>query len=103
MATPEGRVKTFTKAWLKKHNIPNWSIIPSGFGASTGMADLCCITKDGKWLCLELKAPNKKSNVTANQQKFLDTINASNGRAFVVSCQDDLDEMEMILKHHELI
>lgn len=101
--TPEGKVKVRVKAWLKKHKIPNWSIIPSAFGGSTGMCDICAITKDGKWLGLELKAEGKKSNVTANQQAFIDTLNSNGGRAFVVSCDEDLAEVELILRHHELI
>lgn len=98
MATPEGRIKLLVKTWLKKHNIPNWSIIPSAMGNSTGVADLCCITKDGLWLALEIKAEGKRGNVTTNQQKFLDTINSNGGRAFVVSCDIDLLEVENALK-----
>lgn len=102
--TSEGKVKVKAKAWLKKHNIPNWSIIPSPMGGSTGMADLCCILpKTGQWLCLELKAAGKKKNVTANQQKFIDTVNTCNGIAVVVDCQEDLDLLEANLKQRGLI
>ena len=96
--TPEGKVKAICKKWLTKHNIPNWSIIPSPMGGSTGMADLCCILpKTGQWLCIEVKSEGKKKNVTANQQKFIDTINTCNGIAVVVDCQLDLDNLEVQL------
>lgn len=98
MATPEGKVKTKVAAFLKKHNIPSWSIIPSAMGGSTGMSDRCGITKDGRWLAIEVKAEGKRNTVTANQQKFLDTINSCGGRAFVVSCDIDLIEVETNLK-----
>ena len=67
------------------------------------MADICCITRDGRWLALEIKAEGKKANVTANQQKFLDTINANGGNAFVISCDEDIVELERKLSFHELI
>lgn len=94
MATPEGKVKLIVKRWLKKHNLPHWSIIPSTFGGSTGMSDLCGILPSGKWLAIEVKAFGKKKNVTKLQQKFIDTINENNGIACVVACQDDLDVLE---------
>jgi hypothetical protein len=103
MATPEGKIKLLTKAFLKLHNIPNWSIIPSAFGATTGLADIICITKTGLFVALEIKAEGKRKNVTANQQKFLDTITANNGYAIVISCAEDLAEFEAWLKYRELI
>ena len=97
--TSEGKVKAKVKAWLKKHKIPNWSIIPSPFGGSTGMADLCCILpKSGKWLAIEVKAEGKSKNVTANQLAFIGTINEHNGYAFVVSCEAELVEVEKSLR-----
>ena len=103
MATPESKVKTKVAAWLKLHNIPSWSIIPSAFGGSTGLSDRIGILKSGTFLAIEVKAEGKKSNVTANQQKFLDTINGNNGKVFVVSCEEDISEMEKVLKSKGLI
>ena len=97
MATPEGKIKLLVKKWMLKHKIPNWSIIPSAMGNTTGVADICAITKDGRWLAVEVKAEGKRGNVTANQQQFLDTIYNNGGRAYVVSCADDLAELEKIL------
>lgn len=96
--TPEGKVKELVKKWLKARSIPYWMIIPSGYGASTGMSDVVGILPSGKLLAIEVKAENKKGNVTANQQKFLNTINDNNGIAVVVASQEDLDALEELIK-----
>ena len=96
--TPEKIVKDKVVAWLKSHNIPYWYVIPSHFGNSTGMADLCCILPSGKWLAIEVKAAGKKSTLTAHQRKFLDTITDNNGHAFVVDRQEDLLAIEKELR-----
>lgn len=101
--TPEGKTKLLIKKFLDKNNIPNWSIIPSAFGTSTGMSDRVAITKDGRWLAIEAKAEGKRDKVTVNQQDFIDTVNTNGGRAFVVSCQSDLEQLAIVLRHHELI
>lgn len=92
--TPEGKVKAKISAWLKKRDMPYWCIIPSPMGRSTGVSDYIAILKDGRLLAIEAKAEGKEKNVTANQQAFLDTVNANNGVGVVVSCQADLDELE---------
>jgi len=93
--TPEKIVKDKVVAWLKSHDIPYWYIIPSHFGNSIGMADLCCILpKTGQWLAIECKAFGKKSNVTHHQKKFLETIRANGGYSFVVDRVEDLIEIE---------
>lgn len=96
--TPEGKVKELVKKWLKAKGIPYWMIIPSGYGSSTGMSDVVAILPSGKFLAIEVKAENKKGNVTANQQKFLNTINDNNGIAVVVASQEDLDALEELIK-----
>jgi hypothetical protein len=95
--TPEKIVKNKVVAWLKLHNIPYWYIIPSHFGNSTGMADLCCILPSGKWLAIEVKAKGKKSNLTPHQRKFLKTISDNNGYSFVVDREEDLLEIEKVI------
>jgi hypothetical protein len=91
--TPEGKIKELVKKFLKSRSIPYWMIVPSGYGANTGFADFVAILPSGWWLAIETKAAGKKKNVTANQQKFLDTINANNGIAVVVDCQEDIDKL----------
>jgi hypothetical protein len=91
--TPEGKVKTLISKWLKERDIPYWMVIPNAMGRSNGMSDYVCILPNGKWLAIEAKSAGKKSNVTANQQKFLDTVNAKGGLAVVVDSQEDLDAL----------
>ena len=92
--TPEGKIKKLVTEWLKSKNIPYWSIIPSAYGGSTGMSDLCGILPKGKWLAIEVKARGKRDKVTKLQQKFIDIINDNKGVAVVVSCEEDLRELE---------
>lgn len=97
--TPEGRVKAKVKAFLKKLDVSNWSIIPNAMGNTVGVSDICGILpKTGQWLAIEVKAEGKKKNVTANQQAFIDCINLNNGIAVVVDCEDDLNALEQLLK-----
>ena len=101
--TPEGKTKKLVSNWLKKHNIPYWMIIPSSMGRSTGVSDYVCIIPDGCsvpkgcWLAIEAKANGKKDNLTKKQKDFLDTIESNGGVSAVVSCQEDLDELESLL------
>lgn len=101
--TPEGKTKKLISNWLKKHSIPYWMIIPSQFGRTTGVSDYVCIIPDnclvsrGSWLAIEAKANGKKDTTTKNQRDFLDTIKSNGGISIVVSCQEDLDELESIL------
>ena len=92
--TPEGKTKEMLKRFFKKHNIPYFMIMPSPMGNTVGMSDFNCILPDGKWLAVEAKSADKKSNVSPHQRKFLDTITTNNGLAYVVSCQLDLDVLE---------
>jgi hypothetical protein len=102
--TPEGRVKDLIKKWLVKNSIPYWMPTPSPLGKSVGMSDFLAITpKHGTWLVIEAKRPGGKHKVTAHQQKFIDTINTNGGLGFVVDSQDDLGEIEMVLKDRGLI
>ncbi len=95
--TPEGRVKDLIKKWLKKHSIPYWMIIPSPMSC-TGVSDFVSIVpKSGTWLVIEAKRPGGKKNVTAHQQKFIDTINNNGGLGFVVDSQEDLEYIEKVL------
>lgn len=102
-STPEGAVKTKIQRFLKLHSIPHWHIIPSALGNSTGISDVLAILRNGTMLAIEAKAPGKKANVTANQQKFLDTVNINGGHAVVVDSDADLIELESWLRYRELI
>jgi len=101
--TPEGVVKEKIKRFLKLYTIPYWMPVPSAMGNTTGMSDFIAILPNGKFLAIEAKAADKRNNVSANQQKFLDSVNANNGHGIVVASDDDLIELETWLKYHELI
>ena len=94
MPTPEKLVKDKVVKWLKLHAIPYWWVIPSMYGNSTGMADLCCILPDGRWLAIEVKAKGKKKNLTPLQKRFLATITSNGGLAYVVDREEDLIQIE---------
>ena len=100
--TPEGKVKDLVKKWLKFHNIWNKSIIPSNFGTSSGFPDILCLHK-GLMIGLEIKAVGKGDNLTVRQQQALDDINHNGGLAMVISCQNDLDNLELELRFRGLI
>ena len=95
--TPEGKIKKLVSDWHKKNDIYMVSIIPSPMGRSVGVADKIGILNDGTFLAIEVKSEGKRKNVTANQKLFLDTINERGGIAVVVSCQEDLDELDAII------
>lgn len=95
--TPEAKVKKIVAEWHKRNDIYMVSIIPSPMGRSVGVADKIGILNDGTFLAVEIKAEGKRKNVTANQKLFLDTINERGGIAVVVSCQEDLDELDAII------
>lgn len=95
--TPEGVVKDLIKKWATKNNIWLFMPIPSAFGASTGCSDFLGMLNDGSFIAVEAKKFGAKSKVTANQQKFIDNVNERGGVGVVVSCQEDLDELDTII------
>jgi hypothetical protein len=93
----EKTTKTLIKTWAKKRDIWLFMPIPSAFGASTGCSDFLGCLNDGTMLCIEAKKAGAKAKVTANQQKFIDNVNERGGIGVVVSCQEDLDELDMLI------
>ena len=88
-STPEGKVKAKIKAWLKKRGVWYCTPIGSGYGVS-GVPDfLCCY--NGLFLAIEAKAPGKRSNTTALQDKQIEGIRTAGGKAIVV---DDVSQLE---------
>ena len=100
--TPEGKVKDKIKRFLKLYKIDYWMPVPSAMGNTTGMSDFIAILRNGKFLAIEAKSPDKRNNVSANQQRFLDAVNVNNGHGIVVANDDDLIALEVWLKHYEL-
>jgi hypothetical protein len=95
--TPEGKVKALVKAWAKKHDQRLFSIIPSPMGNTTGFPDLFGILKGGMTLLIEVKAEGKRNNLSAHQKEFQAYALSMGAFHFVVSCQDDLDDMDTTL------
>lgn len=86
--TPEVRVKTAIKKWLKYQGA--WFFMPIG-GAFTshGVPDLIVCWR-GRLVGIECKAPGKRGNTTPNQDMQIAGINGSGGFAFVADCLEDV-------------
>lgn len=91
--TPEGRVKEAVKAWLKARGI--WFCMPMGTGFGTsGTPDFICCA-GGKFLAIETKAPGKRGNTTALQDRQIGGIHAAGGAALVI---DDVAQLSVLDK-----
>jgi hypothetical protein len=67
---------------------PDGGYIPTH---TRGVSDIIgCIPKTGRFLAIEVKRPGNKP--TAEQQQFIDTINAAGGLAFVARSVEEVDE-----------
>jgi len=89
--TPEGRVKLAVKRWLTARGIWHYMPVQNGMGV-VGIPDLICCW-DGKFLAIETKAPGKRGNTTANQDRVLQAINAAGGIAVVIDDAKQLQEL----------
>jgi len=89
--TPEGRVKTKVRAWLKSHGYWFFQPVSNGMGAH-GIPDfICCF--QGKFVGIECKAPGKRSNTSALQDQQIAAIQAAGGMAVVVDDVGQLNEL----------
>lgn len=95
--TPEGRVKEAVKRVLKASGI--WFFMPmqNGFGV-VGIPDFICCW-NGRFLAIETKAPGKRNDTTANQDRRLQEIRDHNGYSLVV---DDPQQLIDFLKESSL-
>lgn len=98
--TPEGITKDLIKKWEKKNQdlVKFWMIIPSRFGATTGVADFVGIAKNGMFVAIEAKADGKRDQTTPLQDQFLLKVTEYGGLAGVVSNQQDLDAFDAELR-----
>lgn len=90
--TPEGRVKDAVKAWLKERGIWYYMPVQNGMGV-TGIPDFVCCWQ-GQFLAIETKAPGKRANLSANQERQIQQIHQAGGAAVVV---DDVSQLEGVL------
>jgi len=88
-STPEGRVKKKIKDYLKE--IGAWYYMP----VSNGMGRVGCpdilVCYQGRFMAFEVKAPGKRGNTTANQDREIADIIRANGLALVV---DDVEQVK---------
>lgn len=86
--TPEGKVKDAIKKFLKERGAWYFMPVSNGMG-QVGIPDIICCYK-GLFVAIEAKAPGKKANTTANQERVLNAIHAADGFAWVVDNPDDM-------------
>jgi hypothetical protein len=86
--TPEGKVKHAVKQELKRRDI--WYFLPVSNGmGQVGIPDfICCM--EGIFLAIETKAPGKRGDTTANQDRVIAEIKDHWGKALVV---DDVEQL----------
>jgi hypothetical protein len=80
--TPEGKVKAAIKRKLIEHGIWFYMPIQNGMGV-TGIPDFICCW-DGRFLAIEAKAPGKRANLSANQERVIAMIGVAGGIAMVI-------------------
>jgi hypothetical protein len=86
--TPEGKVKIAVKKYLQAQGVWFWMPVSNGMG-QVGIPDfICCF--NGMFIAIETKAPGKRNNLTANQQRVIDEIKAHGGLALVVDSVESL-------------
>ena len=90
--TPEGKVKAQCKKLLDSRGIWHFSPVSNGMGRH-GIPDVICCW-EGKFLGVEMKAPGKRANVSALQEREINAIRLAKGLAIVV---DDVSQLEELL------
>jgi hypothetical protein len=80
--TPEGKVKAAVKKVLTARNV--WFFMPmqNGFGV-VGIPDFICCAH-GRFIAIETKAPGRRNDTTANQDRRLQEIKEHGGLTLVV-------------------
>jgi len=89
--TPEGRVKAAVKKRLNALGIWHFSPVSNGMGVH-GIPDIICCW-GGRFMGLEIKAPGKRANTSALQDRQLAAIREAGGVAVVIDDVSQLDEV----------
>lgn len=93
--TPEGKTKKIIKEWAKTKGIVFYNIIPNSIGNTVGFPDMYIhLPPNGRAFYIEAKAEGKRNNLSPHQKDFREKALAAGALHYVVSCQQDLDEME---------
>ena len=92
--TPEGRVKDAVVKWLKARQAYYYFPAQNGRGR-VGIPDIIASLPhlNGRLVAIEVKAPGKRNNTTANQDREIRLINQAGGVALVV---DDVAQLETL-------
>jgi hypothetical protein len=89
---PEAVVKDAVKKELTARGIWYYMPVQNGMGV-VGIPDFICCWQ-GRMLAIETKAPGKRGNTTANQDRHIANIQAAGGIALVV---DDIEQLRSCL------
>lgn len=87
--TPEGKLKHAVKKELKARSIFYFMPVSNGMG-QVGIPDFICCCR-GMFLAIETKAPGKRNNTTANQDRVIAEIKTAMGIAIVI---DDIAQLQ---------
>jgi Holliday junction resolvase len=87
-STPEGKVKDAIKKFLKERGAWYFMPVSNGMG-QVGIPDIIVCYK-GVFVAIEAKAPGKKGNTTANQDRVIEAIRSADGFAWVVDNPADM-------------
>lgn len=87
-STPEGKVKDACKKFLKERGAWFFMPVSNGMG-QVGIPDII-ICYRGLFVAIETKAPGKRNQTTANQDRVIEAIQKADGFAWVVDNPDDL-------------
>lgn len=100
-STPEGKVKDACKKYLK--SIGAWFFMPVSNGmGQVGIPDIICCYK-GMFIAVETKAPGKRNQTTANQDRVIEAIKGADGWAIVVDNVDQLEEFITSIKIFQIL
>jgi hypothetical protein len=95
-STPEGKVKEACKKYLK--SIGAWFFMPVSNGmGQVGIPDIICCYK-GIFIAVETKAPGKRNQTTANQNRVIGAIKEADGWAIVVDNVEQLEQFVLAIK-----
>lgn len=100
-STPEGKVKDACKKYLK--SIGAWFFMPVSNGmGQVGIPDIICCYK-GMFIAVETKAPGKRNQTTANQDRVIEAIKGADGWAIVVDNVNQLEEFITSIKIFQIL
>jgi hypothetical protein len=100
-STPEGKVKDACKQYLK--SIGAWFFMPVSNGmGQVGIPDIICCYK-GIFIAVETKAPGKRNQTTANQDRVIGAIKEADGWAIVVDNVEQLEQFVLAIKAYYLL